>query len=46
MKNYENIACTDFVNVNIALTLHSCEEDYSFILEFVKKIYLLLLFKS
>ena len=26
MKNYQNIAYTDFVNVNIALNLHSYEE--------------------
>ena len=26
MKNYKNIACTDFVNLNIALILHSYEE--------------------
>ena len=45
MKN-KNIACTDFVIVNIALNLHSYEENKSFILEFMKKMYLLLLFKS
>ena len=27
MKSYKNIACTDFVNVNIALNLHSYEEN-------------------
>ena len=27
MKNYTNIACTDFKNVNIALNLHSYEEN-------------------
>ena len=27
MKNYENIACTIFVNVNIALNLNSYEEN-------------------
>ena len=26
MKNYKHIACTDFVNLNIALHLHSYEE--------------------
>ena len=26
MKNYQNIAYTDLVNVNIALNLHSYEE--------------------
>ena len=35
MKNYKNIACTDFVNVN-SLNLHSYEENYIFILEFMK----------
>ena len=45
MKN-KNIACTDFVLANIALNLHSYEENKSFILEFMKKMYLLLLFKS
>ena len=38
MKNYKNIACTDFVNVNIALNLHSYEESLSFILEFIKRV--------
>ena len=37
MKNDKNIACTDFVNVNIALNLHSYEDNYSFSLEFIKK---------
>ena len=32
MKNYNNIACIDFVNVNIVLKLHSYEENWSFIL--------------
>ena len=27
IKNYKNIACTEFVNVNIALHLHFCEEN-------------------
>ena len=27
MKNYENIECADFVNVNIALNLHFYEEN-------------------
>ena len=27
MKKYKNIACTDFVNVSIALKLHSYEEN-------------------
>ena len=27
MKNYKNIAYTDFVNVNIALNLHSYKEN-------------------
>ena len=26
-KKYKNIVCTDFVNVNIALNLHSYEEN-------------------
>ena len=30
MKYYKNIACTDFVNLNIALNLHSYEESYSY----------------
>ena len=38
MKNYKNIACIDFVNVNIALNLHSYEESLSFILEFIKRV--------
>ena len=38
MKNYKNITCADCVNVNIALNLHSNEENQSFILEFIKKI--------
>ena len=43
MKNYKSIAYTDFVNVNIALNLHSYEENQSFTLEFIKKMYLLML---
>ena len=31
--------------INIALNLHSYEDNLSFILEFIKKMYLLLLFK-
>ena len=27
MENYRSIACTDFVNVNIALNLHSYEQN-------------------
>ena len=27
MKTYKNIACTDFVNVNIALNLHTYGEN-------------------
>ena len=27
MKHYKNIACANFVNVNIALSLHSYEEN-------------------
>ena len=27
IKNYKNIACTNFVNVNMALSLHSYEEE-------------------
>ena len=27
MKNYKNIGCTDFVNVNRALNLHSSKEN-------------------
>ena len=46
MKNYKNIAYTDLVNVNIGLNLHSYEENSNFILEFIKNMYLLLLFKS
>ena len=42
----KNIACTNFVNINIALNLYSYEGNYSFILNFMKKMYLLLLFKS
>ena len=42
MNNYKNIACTDFVNVNVALNLRSAEEN----LDFIEKMYLLLLFKS
>ena len=26
-KNYKNIACIDFVNIDIALNLHSYEEN-------------------
>ena len=37
MKNYKNITCTDFVNLNVALNLHSYEENWSFIAEFIKK---------
>ena len=37
MKIYKNIVCTIFVNVNIALNVHSYDENYSFILEFVKR---------
>ena len=33
-KNYESIVCTDFLNVSIALNLHSNEGNQSFILEF------------
>ena len=44
MKNYNNIASMDFVNVNIALNSHAYEK--SFLLEFIKKMYLLLFFKS
>ena len=33
MKNYTIFAYADFVNLNIALTLHSTEENWSFILE-------------
>ena len=35
MENYINIACTDFLNIN-SLNLHSYEENYIFILEFIK----------
>ena len=38
MKNYKNITCADCVNVNIAVNLHSYEENESFKLEFIKKI--------
>ena len=31
-ENYKHIACADLVNVNIALNLHSYEENYSLIL--------------
>ena len=37
MKIYKNIVCTIFVNGHIALNVHSYEENYSFILEFVKR---------
>ena len=37
MKNDKNISCTDFVNVNTALNLHSFEENWSFVLDFIKK---------
>ena len=46
IKDYKNIACTNFVNVSIAVNLHSDEENYSFILDFIKKIHLLFPFKS
>ena len=43
VKNYKSIARTDFLNVNIALNLHSYEENvefymssYEFLLEFIK----------
>ena len=42
--NYKNIACIDFVHVNIALKSRAYEK--SFLLEFIKKLYFLLLFKS
>ena len=45
MKNYKNIACTDFMNVNIDSILYFYEENYSYILEFIKKMNLLLLFR-
>ena len=38
MKNYKNIGCGDFVNINIALNSHAYEENYSFIKEFMKNI--------
>ena len=38
MKNYKNLTSTDFVNVNIALNSHTNEENYSFILEFIKNV--------
>ena len=45
VKNYKSIACTDFLNVNIALNLHSYEENvefymssYEFLLEFIKSL--------
>ena len=41
MKNYKNIACTDFVNINIALNLYPYEGHLGFILELIKKMYLL-----
>ena len=39
MKNYKNIARTDFVNVNITLNLHSYEDRFlhRFILELKKR---------
>ena len=46
IKNYKNIACTYFMNVIIDLNFHSYEENYSFILEFIKKMYILFFFKS
>ena len=42
----KNVACLDFVNVTIALNSHAHEQKFSFILEFIKKMYLLLPFKS
>ena len=30
IKNYKKITSTDFVNVNIALNLHSCERNLEF----------------
>ena len=44
-KTTKNIAHTDFLNGNIALNLHSYEENLGFIKEFIKNMYLLLLFK-
>ena len=45
VKNYKSIARTDFLNVNIALNLHSYEENvdfymssYEFLLEFMKSL--------
>ena len=46
MNNYKIIACTYFVNINIDLQLNSYKENLNFRLEFIKKVYLLLLFKS
>ena len=37
MKNYKNIASTHFVNVNIALNLHSCEKKLQFYTRVHKK---------
>ena len=37
MKNYKNIACTDFVNVNIAVNLHSYEKKLEFYTRVHKK---------
>ena len=42
----KHVACIDFVNVTITLNSHAHEEKFSFILEFIKKMYLLLPFKS
>ena len=46
MKYYKNIACIYFVNVNIALNSYAYEENQSFMLEFIQKVYFSLLFVS
>ena len=46
MKYDKNIACIYFVNVNIALNSYAYEENQSFMLEFIQKVYFSLLFLS
>ena len=40
MKNYKKIACTDFVNVNLAINIFSYEGNKNFIPEFIKRMYI------
>ena len=39
IKNYKNIACTDFMNVIKDLNLYSYEENQSFLLELITRMY-------